>query len=144
MSNRTTRYGPARGGGSDTFLIIGLVAIIIAAVAIGVYQFTGGGPGSSESEGTHFWCLEAGEEVVLSSSELSPADAERVFDIEGASARITNPRTGRNTLVLMRRCRRCKEHFLPEALKRPDAGAAGVRDRSAGNVCSECGKAGNQ
>ena len=145
MSNRRFSAGAAgrravvlARGGSDVYLIAGLIAIIVVAVAISTYYLTSGGPGSADTEGTHFWCQEAGKEIVLKASQIPPGDAERLFG--DASVRVAHPETGRRTLVLMWRCPKCREYFLPEALKKPGAQPPRPTDPSVRPTCPHCGE----
>ena len=103
-------------GSSQIPIIAVLVLIILGATVLGVYMLMNDGKTDTESGKLHLWCVETKKPYVLDADALSADEARQALEM-GDSIRITNPDSGRATLIRMWQCLKCKEYFAPESWK---------------------------
>jgi len=130
MTRRPCRPRSTRGR-SQIATIVVLATIIAGAVGLTVYMTLGGSGKDPEASPLHFWCVEQQKQVDIDPATLSE-EATHMLDMSPETARITNPETGRDTLVTMWACPSCKKPFMPDWLK---SGRPVARART---ICPYC------
>ena len=129
------------GRGRGNMVIIALLGVIIIAslVLAGAFLF-GGGDDSRDiirenRTAIHFFCTETQLEVQLEPQAVAEDIAAIGQSMELLSqVRVTNPQSGRRTLIQMMRCPACKKYFVPAAWLNPTP-PAGPRPKT---ICTHC------
>jgi len=129
------------GQGPGNMVIIAVLGVIIIAslVLAGAFLF-GDGDGNRDiirenRTALHFYCTETQLEVQVEPQAVAEDVAAIGQSMELLSqVRVTNPKTGRRTLVLMMPCPACKKHFAPAAWLRPPP-AGSPRPKT---ICTHC------
>ena len=124
-----------RPGQSQVVTIAVLCVIIAAAVGLSIYMMTRGGkPEDKEGFRLHYWCIETQKAYEIDPLTLPEETAMRVLEWHDTTARLKNPDTGKDTLVMMWECPSCHKPFMPDALKTGQSVAPGTFSA----VCPHC------
>lgn len=125
-----------RASGDSSKLILSVVVVVVMLVCLGAVGIALTGSGSNSAKPARaFWCVEKEEMYRLDDIDRSE---ERQLGEFGPRARLTNPDTGKKTLVLMQKCpaEECGEFYLPESFRKPPNPDSGPMSRG---ICPNCG-----
>lgn len=125
------------GDKSQYILAFGLLLVIVIAGISMFSQFSGDNTPQGPAE-LHFYDVETKEEIVLKPEEIDPEDLG--MGMGPGMSRMTNPKTGKRTLVQMLRCPNCGKYHVPEAWLEDDFNPMGMGPEGMGDIiCPHCG-----
>jgi hypothetical protein len=126
----------ARGYTATEWLfIVVLILIIAGAGGLAIYHGLDGGPKATKAAPMRYQCQKCGHVLELTLGDLPPAKA--VPTETGAPQPLDCPACdARGAALQMVTCPKCQKQYVPEAYRRPEQFAGGVRG---GFVCPDCG-----